>query len=307
MEINQGTRFSDYRIITKNDSIKIKLNTSELKKELDTIFKGISDSIKKAGFTGECLILGACTLYFNNIKDKFDKATNESDIVSISWSDKNNWLSSNIEFKNIKNINGFSLNTMNYIMLGQGELLVDIDVTEMADAIAFELMRRDMGFSDRDMEDILADCSIIHENSYSKLYNIYKNDKVKPYELSKELKFGESPYYSLEDSYLKDYFLISNYKNPENYNDCVSNSCKIAVSKVALNIVESVYKAENSNKRGEMDSIDREFYMNLIQLSDTSLTFITNMDMMDVKKHIQPINIRCLGRRFQINPKIAIY
>lgn len=183
----------------------------------------------------------------------------------------------------------YKINFANYVELENNEHLLEIDLTDLADIIAFEFMYKDLGETHESIEELLKDCGIIGFEKASLLTDMFKVNGDKVYELSKSMWIGESPYFSLETRKVTDYFHSTTFKSKD-YREAVDYSCKYANTLIAGSIIKN-YIHQNIE------------VIPLIVSSTHIVILIKGSDEINIDEEI---SIRAFGRRFLIEPKINV-
>lgn len=192
------------------------------------------------------------------------------------------------------NEKAYGINTCNYIEINENEKLIEFDMQDLADIIAFDFMYKDLGESHDTIEDLLKDCGIVGYESADVLLNYFKSTGDNMYKLSKTMKMEDTPYYSFETKRISDYFHSTEFKG-NSYKDVVEYSCKYANSIIANAII----------KRCKHFSLNGK----LLMLNATNIAIMVTMsEEINVRKEIlDDISIRVFGRHFLIEPKISVF
>lgn len=269
---------------TKMDEVSVTVNSELIKKDIDRL-KGMLAEPKNrydaANLKG--LIAYLEKLLKNVLEDStFELCWELKDTIPESYP------------LNIINEKVYGIDICNYIEVAENEKLVQMDMTDLADIIAFEIMARDLGETHASIEELLKDCGIIGFEPASLLTDFFKENGDRVYELSKSMKIGETPYYSYDTKKVHDYFSSKEFKTKE-YRDVVEYSCKYANTLIANTIVKN--------------SLHCNIDIKMIMLNATSITFIVNAtDEVNIKNNIiEEISVRAFGRRFKIEPDIQIF
>lgn len=187
----------------------------------------------------------------------------------------------------------YSIDIANYIEIPNDKKLIEIDLTDLADIIAFEIMSKDLGETHESIEELLKDCGIIGFEKAELLTNFFKSNGDKVYELSKHMKIEDSPYLSLETKKIHDYFNTKEFKSKE-YKEVVEYSCKYAATIIANTIIKNCSRM-NIN-------------CDVIILNATNITLLIDSTEIDIKKNIlEEISIRAFGRRFLLENNVSIF
>ena len=269
---------------TKMDEVSVNVNSELIKKDINRL-KGMLEEPKNRY---DAANLRGLVSYL----EKLLKNVLEDSTFELCWEIKDNIPESYP--LNIINEKIYGIDICNYIEVAENEKLVQMDMTDLADIIAFEIMARDLGETHESIEELLKDCGIIGFEPASLLTDFFKENDDKVYELSKSMKIEETPYYSYDTKKVHDYFSSKEFKAKE-YRDVVEYSCKYANTIIANTIVKN--------------SLHCNIDIKLIMLSATNITFIVNdTDEVNIKNNIiEEISVRAFGRRFKIEPDIQIF
>lgn len=269
---------------TKMDEVSVTVNSELIKKDIDRL-KGMLAEPKNRY---DAANLKGLIAYL----EKLLKNVLEDSTFELCWELKDNIPESYP--LNIINEKVYGIDICNYIEVAENEKLVQMDMTDLADIIAFEIMARDLGETHASIEELLKDCGIIGFEPASLLTDFFKENGDRVYELSKSMKIGETPYYSYDTKKVHDYFSSKEFKTKE-YRDVVEYSCKYANIIIANTIVKN--------------SLHCNIDIKMIMLNATSITFIVNAtDEVNIKNNIiEEISVRAFGRRFKIEPDIQIF
>lgn len=269
---------------TKMDEVSVTVNSELIKKDIDRLKNMLEEPKNRYDAAN---IKGLISYLEKLLKNVLDDSTFE-----LCWEVKDNIPESYP--LNIINEKIYGIDICNYIEVAENEKLVQMDMTDLADIIAFEIMARDLGETHASIEELLKDCGIIGFEPASLLTDFFKENGDKLYELSKSMKIGETPYYSYDTKKVHDYFSSKEFKTKE-YRDVVEYSCKYANTIIANTIVKN--------------SLHCNIDIKMIMLNATSITFIVNAtDEVNIKNNIiEEISVRAFGRRFKIEPDIQIF
>lgn len=280
-KLNTNTLLSPYN---KMEEIQIIMNKDIIKKDLAKL-KEYSDNPKnrydKANIKGLITYL-----------EKLLKNINEEGVYEMCWGTKNDLpISYPLQLINEKNYN---INTSNYIEIGEDEKIIEIDLTELADIIAFEMMARDLGETHESIEELLKDCGLIAIEDSKLLTDMFKANGDKVYQLSKTMKIEDTPYFSSETMKVNDYFSSKQFK-ANNYREVVEYSCRYANTIIANSILKN--------------SIHNNLNAKIVMINATEITLLANIDneFNIEKKLLDDISIRTFGRWFSIKPKISVF
>lgn len=246
-------------------------------------------------------------VYSKDVKNKYDKANikalisylekllkfiNEQSILEICWNIKDDLpVSYPMSLINEKT---YGINICNYIETNADNKVVEIDLTDLADIIAFEFIARDLGETHESIEELLKTCGILGFTDSSLLTDFFKENGDDMYNLSKTMKIDDTPYMSYETHKIHDYFHSKEMKTTE-YKDIVDYSCRYANTIIANNIMKNC--------------LHHGIGCKLVMLNATNITVIVDSnDEVNIKQDIiDDISIRVFGRRFRIEPIISVF
>lgn len=264
---------------TKINETSVSMNTEMIQKDIDRFKDELNKSCNKYDKANIEMII----TYLKKLK----KNINSESQFELCWSTSNTDEIPHTYPVQLVNEPVYKLNTCNYIEIGASEKLVEIDLTDLADIIAFEFMYKDLGETHESIEELLKDCGIIGFESSKLLTDYFKDNGDEIYKLSKIMRIGESPYASPDTKTIKDYFSSKEFKIKD-YKDVVEYSCRYAATIIANTII----KNHSHNDK-----------FKLLMVNATTIVFITDV-VDDVK--IDEITIRVFGRRFIVEPRISI-
>lgn len=269
---------------TKMDEVVINVNSELIKKDIEKLKAMLSEPKNRYDAANIKTLI--------SYLDKLLKNILEDSTFEMCWEVKDN-----IPYSyplNLINEKAYGIDICNYIEVAENEKLVQMNMTDLADIIAFEIMARDLGETHESIEELLKDCGIIGFEPSSLLTDFFKENGDNVYELSKSMKIDETPYYSYDTKKVHDYFSSKEFKTKE-YRDVVEYSCKYANTIIANTIIKN--------------SLHCNIDIKLIMLNATNITFIVNAtDEVSIKNSIiEEISVRAFGRRFKIEPDIQIF
>lgn len=183
----------------------------------------------------------------------------------------------------LQNFEDEGIDCMDFVIRPNNAIVARIKYEQLTNIIAFEMMHKDMGYSHRDMEEILKDYGIITQHQANVLEKLVKLEE--PYKMSKIYKINKSNYRQEEDNAIFDYF-----QNTLFYTDCyekpVEYSCRYAISFILDNLLDLL----------------REYNVpfTLCASDDISITFLIDKDKAKefMKAATEPITVRAFGRLF---------
>ena len=267
----------------KMDDIPLKLNKDIISKDLNKLREMGKNPVSRIDKTN----IDALIKYLS----KLEKIVSNEDF-ELAWGVENG-LPVSYPFPLVTE-KAYGVYTANYIELEENEKLVEIDLHNLADLIAYSFMSRDLDETHDSIEKLLKDCGIVGFQDYSILANHFKENGDKPYEFSKTFKIGDTPYYSYENKEICDYFHTRTFKT-KHYKDVVDYSCRYAATIIMGSILEN--------------SVHCGINVKPIVINTTNITFIANTDNeLDIKnKLLDEISIRVFGRRFKVDTPIEIF
>lgn len=185
----------------------------------------------------------------------------------------------------------YKVSTANYIELEDGEKLIEVNLSEIADMLAFEFMFKDLGETHDSIEELLNGCGIAGLVSNAVLINYFKETGDDLFRLSKSMKIDECPYASAETKKVTDYFHTKEFKASE-YRDVIDYSCRYASTIIASDILREAAHFKKEVKLLEVDALTIAF-------------IIKADDEFDINKLIDQVSLRVFGRKFLVNTKIS--
>ena len=183
----------------------------------------------------------------------------------------------------LPNFESEGIDCMDFIVRPNNAIAVRIKYNQLADIIALEMMYKDMGYTHKDMEELLKGVGIITQHQAKILDSIVKEEE--PYKMSKIYKIQKSGYRQEEDNAIFDYFqntvFYTNY-----YSRPVEYSCRNAISFILDNLLDLLK--------------DYGVPFTLCATDDTQITFLIDRYKATefVKIATEPITIRAFGRLF---------
>lgn len=188
----------------------------------------------------------------------------------------------------------YGIYTANYIEVDEDEHIIEMNLHNLADLIAYSFMSRDLDETHDSIEELLKDCGILGIEDSNLILNHIAENGDTPYEFSKSFKIGNTPYYSYDTREIYDYFHSKKF-HTDKYREVVDYSCRYATTIIMNSIIE------NSAHLG--------INVKPIVINTTNITFITNAkDELNIKNElIDEISIRIFGRRFKVEAGIEIF
>lgn len=190
--------------------------------------------------------------------------------------------------------NVYGIYAANYVEADLNEHIVEVNLNNLADLIAYSFMSRDLGETHESIEELLKNCGIIGIEDSNIIIGHFNKNGDKPYEFSKSFMMGNTPYYSFDTKEIYDYFHSKKFKT-DKYREVVDYSCKYAATIIMNSIIE------NSTHLG--------INVKPIVINTTNLAFITNAkDEVNIKNNlIDEISIRVFGRKFKVHTHVDIF
>jgi len=190
--------------------------------------------------------------------------------------------------------NVYGIYADNYVEADLNEHIVEVNLNNLADLIAYSFMSRDLGETHESIEELLKNCGIIGIEDSNIIICHFNKNGDKPYEFSKSFMIGNTPYYSFDTKEIYDYFHSKKFKT-DKYREVVDYSCKYAATIIMNSIIE------NSTHLG--------ISVKPIVINTTNLAFITNAkDEVNIKNNlIDEISIRVFGRKFKVHTHVDIF
>lgn len=193
----------------------------------------------------------------------------------------------------------YGVETVNYIEVSGDEHIVNMDLSEMANLVAYEFIHRELGETHESIEKLLDESSLISANSTDVLNNKFSLENKGMYDLSKQLLIGNCIMFSVDDKTVYDYFHTRGFKctNKTSYKDVVDYSCKYICTLIADHLIKKCKGLGVECKT--------------LEISPNSLTFKvdkTKKPELDIKNQvIEDIDIQVFGRMFRLNIPVNIY
>ena len=221
--------------------------------------------------------------YLRNLSNYVKKRSS----VDIKWVYKDGIVKSTpIELINIEE---YGVYLTDYVEV-DNEKMVYLSYKDVSEILAFEIMHRDLGYTDKEMEELLKDVGIV---VVYKAEELTKHFREKPHMLSKVLKIEKSAYIDRETGCINDYFGTKQF-NMGWYKDVVEYTCKHAMAIILENLLHSMYVSKVKYK--------------LVSVSDVGIHIkINKKDIDKIVEQDKGVVVRSLGRKFLVEPDISIY
>lgn len=186
----------------------------------------------------------------------------------------------------------YNISICNYIEVNNGTKAIIINMKDIADVIAYELMHRDLCDELEDIEKMLDNALVVGYNDIEMLTAKFKADGDNMYYLSKNMKIENTPYYCSDNKTVFDYFMNKEFKDGY-YRDVVKYSCKSAAEIVASTLIKNL--------------ATREIKTELIMIEPTCVAMLAE-DKKGIltEEKIDDISILAFGRKFKIDKRKCI-
>jgi hypothetical protein len=280
-KIDLGTLYNQ---ISKMNEFSVKLNKELIAKDHERLQAMLASTKNRYDIANIKAIL--------EYLEKLMKYTDDEANFEMCWNVKNDLAHSYP--LDIINERVYGIDSCNYIEISGKEKLIEMNMTDLADMIAFEMMYKDLGETHNSIEELLKNCGIIGIEKASLLTDMFKANGDKVFELSKSMKIDETPYYSHETKKVHDYFSSRDFRK-DGYRDIVDYSCRIA-NTIILNTIYKNATRYNINFK-------------LLVLNATDIAFmIETEDENTIKQNLlTDISVRIFGRRFKVEPLVQIF
>lgn len=190
-------------------------------------------------------------------------------------------------------IDEYKILATDYIEL-QSSALVKVDYHDVFEAIAFDMMYRDLDHTMEEIEDKLSDIGIATITPVSKLIDLM--DGESPLRLSKVLRIGDSPYASDDGKLSWDYFSTAADEafTSHKYCDCVGRSVDVAIVHLVKDIIDKFN--------------EKSIKFKICALNETGLYFMVDETYKsNVQKVFDSVIVRAFGRKFEVQPKVTVF
>ena len=196
----------------------------------------------------------------------------------------------------------YDVDISEYVEIKDEKLLL-VDISKVSEIIAYQFVFRELGETNKSIEEKLNDTSLVSVNVSDSITSIIDKDIML---ISKELKIGDSPFISYDRGTIKGYFGFKEYpivkeikasgKHINNtYREVITDSCREVATIIASSIIKTLS--------------DRGVDFRLINVNEAKISMIIdkNIENDAIKDYIDNIEIRAFGRRFKVEPKIEIF
>ena len=187
--------------------------------------------------------------------------------------------------------------------LGDGLCAVNVNLIDIANIIAYELVHEDLCETFESMEKKLQDVGVGKVHEADKITKWFNDEDI--LKIAKELLIGDSPYADYDSHFINDYFNVNRFPiytnnsisssrvNKHNhYKEVIEYSCKHAMSIIICSIIKTIARSE----------------MNVVVTGYDEYTIcavVSDNDKEEFPKILNDIVIRAFGRKFRVEPKIT--
>ena len=271
--------------INKLEEIEVTINKSMVEHDINRLKAELENSINRYDKANIKALIKHL--------EKIVQQLNEESKLEICWNISKDNIPTTYPIKFI-NEELYKIDTSNYVEVSNEEKIVNIDIKELADIIAFEFIYKELGETHDTIEELLDKCGILGFEESKILTNKFKENNDNMFELSRSMKVSETPYLSSEDHELQDYFNTRRFK-ADDYKEVVEYSCMYASTLIANSILNNL----NLNKIG----------YKLLAINPTNIVLIIDKLANNEDYHtlIDDISVRAFGRRFIVKTNIGVF
>lgn len=290
ISIKQNTSFNKTgleKVLETLGSTVLVLDTQSIDDDIQKLRKRIQDG--KASRM-DMININKIVKYLEKLKTKVLPSNNS---VRIAWGIQDNTVvSSNASIKQFKR---YGIQAIDYIIPTEGNYIVTVNYSELLDAIALEMVHRDIGMETTDIEEALKEINIFGINDIQIL---------KELEIFEDGLFEDAKGMKVEDSiYNGEKGLISyfgwNVGKEETYKKAMEDTARIATNIILKEVLDRVAV----NIRAHHDGLKQ---FKLIGVYEDGFSFMVD-DMSVLGDVIESVAIRIFGRTFEIKTKINKY
>ncbi len=194
----------------------------------------------------------------------------------------------------VRNIEEYGIYFVDYLKAKENQKIVRLEYTDLANLIAFEMMHRDLGYSNYNMEERLKKIGIVGVYDIRDFLDNIEKDERDTYKLSKMLGIENSPYLRADRKKITDYFNIKEF-NAKLYREAVEYSCRHAMMLVLEKTMNNLYNSK--------------LKFSLCAITNTEIDIIfEDVNSLNIdEKLVESVIVRIFGRRFEVKPKIQVY
>lgn len=266
------------RKLTRHGKLTLKVNTELIDMDINSLSKSLNKSKNAANIANIKGIIEYLT--------KFKGKLNRNNKITLTWEYKDDILT--CKPIDILDFGVYGVRMSDYFVLEKGAF-VRVEYKDIKDIVAFELMKDDLGFDFKRIENDLGDIGPIHINSMDKLYELWA-DECKPYEDSLYLKVENSNYIDRGNNVILDYSQKYEYKI-DKYYEVVEESCR----RVMTQLLDSLLYDVSAGISYKICDVTRDGFT--IYVEDEK-------HWSGLKKDLcKSVCIQCVGRKFEVKPK----
>ena len=285
IDIKQSTTYSKAYIEKQVDALGsslLVLNTSMIDDDIHKLRKMYDDAISHIDKVNIHKIIK----YLEKIKKRILPSNNS---VRMSWGIQDRAIvSSGISIKQFKR---YRIQAVDYIIQEAGSCMVTVDYSDVLDAIALEMVHKDIGLDTAGIEEKLKEVNIFSVNDIQVLkdLDIFESGL---FEDSKAMRVDDTSY--TNDGELLSYFKVPVGKVEElsTYRKAMEETARAVTNIILKSVLENVDKA-TSNFR-------------LIGVYENGFSFSIN-DSSLLDKMIDNVAVRIFGRTFEVKLKLNSY
>lgn len=283
---------SELKPILKSSNIKVTVNKNIINSEIKRLQSEIGKYNNKIDDNNIKILVS----YLTKIKRAADSETSE---LSLHWGVNSDGTlkSTPIHFINEP---AYGIDVNSFIELGPHQQLISIDISAMAEVIAFDMINRDLDETHASIEEVLDSCSIVSPNNVDVLLDKFKENGDKMFECSQYMRIGDSTFLNKNDNLMYNYFMTRNYefdKSSSTYKEPVKNSCMLAAGIYAAQLIYNISKCK--------------IECGLTEITPNRITLLLDKEsdpLFDFKeKAFEGIILETFGRKFNIIPNVMVY
>lgn len=283
IKIQQGFKLDNLNVtLAKCKTFSFGLNTSEIQSDIDRMQKNLDSIPNKRNCGFEYKNLHTIINYLTDLHKRSLRGTITTNAIL------DNGI---IKFYPVEIMSypEYDIYAADYIQL-TNEVMIHVEYKQLADIIAFELMCRDLGETSDSIEDKLKDIGIIKIHNCEELTKYFEDS---PYQLSKILRVGESPYLNSNKKMIYDYF--GNVFKADRYYEVVRSSCRYAMSFVVESILSKI--------------VPIGLKVHIASVDETGIYLVADKSVEQTITRIvsESVNVRSLGRQFEVQPSITVF
>ncbi len=284
MVIHQGSRYNLRKIkkyLNRHNPV-LKLDSSLIESDICKLNR-IEETLLKHSIKDNSL--------FDTMRKYLNKLLKTKSDIELEWKIKDNSLKSvPFQFTSVSFSRSAEINMVDYITLNPNENMVSIDITELLSLIAFDLVHRDLGITDREIEEHLkGKTSILGVNDSSCLSDTYIDNDF--FRMATSLRISNSKYLDTDNKSINTYFGHS-IKNTTDYSDVLKATYEYTYTLILEHILGIIH--------------DRQLDMQLVGYSNGKIYIIDKGNTV-VFNDLLDIDLVIFGRTFRIKSNISVY